>query len=114
MYWLSNLAAKPGIAAGLCLVVGFVGSVVGIVYGWSYDLDRVWFLVWMAASLYFCATGARKWWRAKLGELNPKPVVMPSLPQSRRLRETHATPSPGVKEVSDARRSEQGHPDVSI
>lgn len=113
MYRLSAVTERPAVAAGICLLIGFIGSVVGIVYGWAYVVDRIWFVAWLGVSLYFAVGGLRTWWRVKLGAADPHPVVMPKLPQSRRLRETQ-TSGPGLREAGDIRRSEQGHTDVTI
>jgi hypothetical protein len=113
MYRLSGITDRPAVAAGLCLLLGFVGSVVGIVYEWPYIVDRVWFFGWLVASVYFAGRGVRRWWQAKLGATEPQAVVMPKLPQSRRLREAQ-TSGTGLRETGDTRRAEQGHPDVTI
>lgn len=62
MYQLENLIQHRARAAGTCVLVGFLGSVIGLVYGWSYIFDRIWFLGWAVGATWLSAIGVREWY----------------------------------------------------
>ena len=51
-------------AAGVSLVIGLAGSIVGLVYGWSLALDKSWFLVWFVASCVLMGLFVWQWYRS--------------------------------------------------
>lgn len=42
-----------GMFAAACFLCALLGSIAGLVYGWDYNFDRGWFVVWSIASAYF-------------------------------------------------------------
>jgi hypothetical protein len=65
MSQFDELIQNPPAAAGLSLLIGFTGSVVGLVYGWGYLFDRAWFILWFLTATYFAIAGVRKWLSAE-------------------------------------------------
>jgi hypothetical protein len=114
LYWLTHITARPAVASGLCLLVGFVGAVAGIVYGWPYYLERVWFIAWCVGALYFAFSGMRRWFQVKLDAADYESRTVPKPAPSRRLEGTRLKSAAAIRETSDTRRAEPGHPDVSI
>jgi len=56
-------------AAGTFLLVGFTGSVVGLVYGWPLQLDRTWFFIWFIIACIFGGAGIWEWYQDRVREL---------------------------------------------
>lgn len=92
------LARNPTGAAGLSLLIGFVGSVVGLVYGWSYTFDKLWFLLWLIIALYFGFRICKKWIVSNW-EIRPDRGGSQSLPESRTLEKSNASTEDGHADI---------------
>lgn len=62
MYQLERIIQNRMHAVGLCLLSGFLGSVIGLVYGWSLIFDRVWFLLWFCGAVGFGILRVKEWY----------------------------------------------------
>lgn len=60
MYHVERLLWNRPAAAGVCLLAGFTGTVVGLVYAWGLVFDRIWFILWFCGCLYFVGAGLRE------------------------------------------------------
>ncbi len=51
------------VLAGWSILIGFAGSVTGLVYGFPPLLDRIWWAVWFCLACVFAAWGLFHWSR---------------------------------------------------
>jgi hypothetical protein len=58
----TSLLSHRWAAAGLCLLVGFVGTVTGLVYAWGLTFDRVWFWAWFIMAVILALLACREWY----------------------------------------------------
>jgi hypothetical protein len=62
-------------SAGWAVLIGFAGSVVGLVYGWSSIFDKGWFILCLTAALWLIATEIRAWYRRYADALPHHPEI---------------------------------------
>ena len=92
MYQIEQFTQNRPAAAGVCLVIGFTGSVVGLVYAWSYVFDKGWFIIWFLGAVYFAVVGIREWYVEKLTHLQQTPPPAPT-PESRTIEKNNVEES---------------------
>lgn len=47
---MDQVVKQPFRSAWVSLLIGFVGSIFGLVYAWPYVFDRIWFLAWLVVA----------------------------------------------------------------
>ncbi|GEM_PF-4018072 len=100
---LDRLRRRRLAAAGIALLVGFVGAVVSLVYGWPHTLGRIWFWLWFAVALYYTGRHVYDWARNRMRELEaeagaleaPSPTLEENQPEGvAALQQTHGPTGP--------------------
>jgi hypothetical protein len=59
---LESILRQRLTSAGWAVLTGFVGSVMGLVYGLPELFDKGWFIFWFAVACYLIAMEARAWY----------------------------------------------------
>jgi hypothetical protein len=89
MSQFDRLIHNRGAAASVSLIIGFVGSLIGIVYGWSLIFNRIWFIGWLFAAGAFGLVGVYEW--ALSGESQDLPAPSGDAMKSSKLDDSSAS-----------------------